>query len=458
MNPQWPNGGQGGPPQQGGYPQQGAPQQGYPQQGAPQQGYPQQGYPQQGAPQQGYPQQGYPQQGAPQQGYPQQGYPQQGAPQQGYPQQGAPQQGYPQQGYPQQGAPQQAAMQQAPMQQAPMQQPGGPVSGGGAMQHGSSMCARCQGPLEHGDLRCAICGLAAPQMQAPADQQQIQVMRCTECGAAVSYSAEAQAPKCRFCGAVTKLEQPTDPVEQADWIIPFLVNPEQAQTALRTWMSNLGFFTPSDLAQTAQVEGLHAIWWAGWIVNANAYVSWTADSDADAWRSEWAPHSGVAQLPFRNLLVSASRGLNLDEARQLGPYTQLNMAVPAKGAQLASLGPPSTTLEQFDTQRSAARAIISDAIEATSVETLKAGHIPGSRYRNINVSVLLQALETRRVALPSYVLAYRYNGKSYRAVIHGQDASCVTGKSPIAWAKVALVAGIVLAVVLIVVTILMFAT
>jgi hypothetical protein len=303
-----------------------------------------------------------------------------------------------------------------------------------------------------------VCGLAAPQMQAPAQQQQIQVLRCTECGAAVSYSAEAQAPKCRFCGAVTRLEQPTDPIDQADWLIPFAVNPEQAQTALRRWMSGLGFFTPSDLAQTAQVEGLHAIWWAGWIVNANACVSWTADSDADTWRSDWAPHSGVSQLPFRNLLVSASRGLNLDEARELAPYTQLGQAVPAKTAPIAQMGPPNTTLEQFDTQRSAARAIISDAIEGTSVETLKQGYIPGSRYRNVKVSVLLQGLETRRVALPSYILAYRYNNKSYRAVIHGQDASCVVGKSPIAWGKVALVAGIILAVVIIVLTIVMFAT
>jgi len=323
--------------------------------------------------------------------------------------------------------------------------------------HHASMCARCQGPLEHGDLRCAICGLAAPVAQA-AQQQQVQVLRCTDCGAAVSYSAEAQAPKCKFCGAVTRLEQPTDPIEQADWLIPFIVTPDQAQAALRHWMSNLGFFTPGDLATSAQVEGLHPIWWAGWMVNANAYVSWAADSNADTWRSAWAPHSGVAQLPFRNLLVSASRGLNLDEARQLGPYTQLNYAVAAQQAQQQQLGPPNTTLEQFDTQRSAARQIISDAIENTAVEVLKVGHIPGTAFRHVHVSVLLQALETRRVALPSYVLAYRYGGKTYRAVIHGQDASCVTGKSPISWAKVALVAGIVLTVVIVILIVVLFAT
>lgn len=305
-----------------------------------------------------------------------------------------------------------------------------------------AQCARCQGPLEHGDLRCALCGLAAPATQQPPAQQPVQVMRCTECGAAVSYSAEAQAPKCRFCGAVTRLEQPTDPIDQADWVLAFAVTPDQARSALRGWMSKLGFFRPSDLARTATVEGLHPIWWAGWIVNANAHVSWTADSNADAWRSAWAPYSGQTPLPFRNLLVSASRGLSLDEARALAHYFRIDRTVPASALQeqKQQLGPPGTTLEQFDTQRSAARKLISDSIAATAAEVLKQGHIPGSTFRHVHVAVLLHALETRRVALPSYVLAYRYNGRSYRAVVHGQDATCVTGKAPIAWGKVALVA------------------
>jgi hypothetical protein len=310
-----------------------------------------------------------------------------------------------------------------------------------------ALCGRCQGPLEPGDLRCAVCGLAAPETQHAPAQQGVQVMRCTECGAAVSYSAEAQAPKCRFCGALTRLEQPADPVDQADWIIAFAVTPDQAQSALRRWMSTLGFFRPSDLARSATVEGLHPIWWAGWLVNANAHVSWAADSNADAWRSAWAPHAGQAQLPFRNLLVSASRGLSLDEAVELAPYFRIDHAVPAAQQQQQALGPPGVTLEQFDTQRSAARRIITDSIAATAAEVLKRGTIPGSSFRNVHVAVLLHALETRRVALPSYVLVYRYNGRSYRAVVHGQDAACVTGKAPISWAKVAAVIGIAIAVI-----------
>ncbi|WP_437785801.1 zinc ribbon domain-containing protein [Sorangium sp. So ce1097] len=311
-------------------------------------------------------------------------------------------------------------------------------------------CGRCQGPLEPGDLRCAVCGLAAPLDSAPAAQV-VQVLRCTECGAAVSYSAEAQAPKCRFCGAVTRLEQPVDPVEQADWLVPFGVTPEQADQALRQWMSTLGFFRPSDLGRAATVEGLHPLWWAGWIVNVDALVSWTADSNAGARRSPWAPHAGQTELPFRGLLVSASRGLSLDEARELGPRFRLDRTVPAAQRAGQQLGPPDAVVEQFDAQRSAARKILSERIADTAEEALRRGVIPGSTFRNVHVAVLLRALETRRVALPSYVLAYRYKGRSYRAVVHGQDAGCVTGAAPIAWGKVALVVAAVVAVVVIVI-------
>jgi len=64
------------------------------------------------------------------------------------------------------------------------------------------------------------------------------------------------------------------------------------------------------------------------------------------------------------------------------------------------------------------------------------------------VAVLLQQLETRRLALPSYVLAYRYRRSLYRAIVHGQDARCVFGKAPLSIGKIALVIVLVLLVVL----------
>ena len=79
--------------------------------------------------------------------------------------------------------------------------------------------------------------------------------------------------------------------------------------ALAGWLSNSGFFRPADLATRASVDSLKPLWWPGWEFDVMVEVSWTADTDAGAQRSAWAPHSGEAKFVLRNILVSASRGL-----------------------------------------------------------------------------------------------------------------------------------------------------
>lgn len=295
-------------------------------------------------------------------------------------------------------------------------------------------CARCATPLEEGDLRCCVCGLTAPAEIAREARAVMKILRCTECGAAVAYSAEAGAPRCAFCAAVMKIEEPVDPIEQADLILPFRVSPEQAQELLRAWLGSLGFFRPSDLASTSALESVKAIWWAGWIVDAEALVSFAADSNAGARRSVWAPHAGQTQLSFQSLLVSASRGLSLDETYRLTPHYDLTTAGPAPRAPVAGV-----LLEQFEAQRSAARRTLVDAIRATAAARLQQGYIPGSSFRHVRVAVVLHAFTTRRAGLPSYILAYRYRDKVYRAIVHGQDGRCVFGEAPYSVGKILLV-------------------
>jgi hypothetical protein len=298
----------------------------------------------------------------------------------------------------------------------------------------ASQCARCSTPLEVGDLRCAICGQVAPAATAmvPASASAA-VLRCEQCGAAVAFTPEAQGLRCIFCTAVMRLEQPQDPIESAETILPFRVDPATANGALRAWLSTLGFFRPSDLAASARVEALRPLWWAAWIFDAQALVSWTADSDAGSWRSAWAPHAGQTPMDFHAVLVSASRGLDKSECARLAPHFDLRTASPQPQ------GPAGALLERFDVQRSAARAIVADAVRATAESRLTSGVVPGSRFRNLHVAVLLRGLVTRRVALPTYVLAYRYQGKPYRALVHGQDARCVMGAAPLSVAKIVLV-------------------
>jgi hypothetical protein len=228
------------------------------------------------------------------------------------------------------------------------------------------------------------------------------------------------------------LETQEDPIEQAERFIPFAVSPEQAQQALSAFLSQGGFFRPSDLASRAVLDSLKPLWWPAWEFNVEVEVSWTADTDAGAHRSEWAPHSGEARFVLSHVVVSASRGLTQAETAQLAPAYDLAQVTPAPQ------GPPEAQVELFDLTRSGARKQILAAVENRARDHIAQRELPGRRHRNLHLAVVLSGLETTNYALPAYVLAYRYGKKLYRVVVHGQDTGCVLGERPISKLKVAL--------------------
>lgn len=241
------------------------------------------------------------------------------------------------------------------------------------------------------------------------------------------------------------LEELVDPPEQTEHFLPFLVSQGEAKAGLKRWLGSRGFFRPSDLASGARLENLRPILWVGWVFDADCDVTWTADSNLGSRRSAWAPHSGQVQLEFDNLLVSASRGLSEDEVDALSPSYELAKredspyGLPANVVDLDKV-----RVETFDVQRSAARRRIVRAAEKTAAAVVADRHVPGSRVRKVHASVLLRNLETERVAFPAWVLAYRYKGKLFRAVVSGHDPDVATGEAPLSIARIALVVGLVL--------------
>jgi hypothetical protein len=291
-------------------------------------------------------------------------------------------------------------------------------------------CRRCESPVEPEDLRCTVCGLPTPREAAPAvEEERAKILRCNGCGAGVHYSAEIGAPRCDFCGSVMEVEICEDPVEQASAFLVFRVDEKAAREALRAWMNTLGFFRPPDLQTQATIDTLKPLWWVGWAFDADTKMTWAADSDADAGRSAWAPHSGTTALNLRNVVVSASRGLTEEEVVALVPSYNLADASDSPQEHVKA------TVEQFVVQRSAARGLIAQALSRVA-EKHAVPHIPGNTYRNLHVSVLPTRLTSRRLAFPAFVLAYRYQGDLYRAIVHGQDPRCVLGRAPYSWVRI----------------------
>ena len=84
------------------------------------------------------------------------------------------------------------------------------------------------------------------------------------------------------------------------------------------------------------------------------------------------------------------------------------------------------------------RQQVTASLNAMAISHVQQHDIPGSRFRNVKVSVVVQGLVTRRLSLPAYVLAYRYKHKLYRVVICGQNAQLIIGKAPYSTAKIVL--------------------
>lgn len=294
------------------------------------------------------------------------------------------------------------------------------------------LCVRCSTALETGDLRCSICGQSTPQSTENEPKTVITILRCTGCGAAIGYDPKHQAPSCSFCGSVVELETIEDPMEQTEGYLPFTFDREQARAALKNWLGSLGWFRPSDLRSSARLQELRPLWWVAWVFDADSKISWAADSNANTGRSDWAPHSGQTDVSFRRILASASRGLTEHEVNAIYPGLDL------RTVQDEPRGAEQATFEQFDVQRSQARQQVTASLNAMAISHVQQHDIPGSRFRNVKVSVVVQGLVTRRLSLPAYVLAYRYKHKLYRVVICGQNAQLIIGKAPYSTAKIVL--------------------
>jgi hypothetical protein len=316
-------------------------------------------------------------------------------------------------------------------------------------------CGRCDADLEEDDLRCPVCAFLVSGVTSSHDPHAaaVKVFRCGGCGAACSWSAEKAALACGFCGGATHLETLKDPLEQTEAWLPFRVDAAAANEALRTWQKSLSWFRPGDLASSSKVQSLKPMYWPAWLVDAHADVTWAADSDAGSGQSAWAPHSGDVDLAFDGLLVGASRGLSQPEMEGLTPAYDVRSQA-ASPTSVASL-----IDESFDVQRSMARERVAAACTRAATATVRGadgvgGHIPGKKFRNVKVALVLSSLTTTRLSLPAWVMAYRYGSDVYRVVIHGQDRAVVMGKAPWSvWKILAAVAGGVVAIALIVLVI-----
>lgn len=306
-------------------------------------------------------------------------------------------------------------------------------------------CEVCASLLDDDDLFCANCGTESPahaRERTAAGQSMTAThnFNCQGCGASMSYDPRAQALRCPFCGSVDLTAQPDAKVLEPRDVIPFQLNQQQAELAMRKWLGE-GFWRPGRLAQEAAVVKMAPVYVPYWIFEAQTHTYWTADTSRTppSAYGDWYPMAGEHQGNYRNVLIGASGALTPAETAAICPFN-LSEALPPEQVDLNN-----AIYERFSVPLKYARPLLRQAVEANEAAECAERYVP-PRQRNVHVNVLIAGMAAYPSLLPVWIMAYRFQDRVFRFLLNGQTGQA-TGKAPVSWTKIFAAIGIGLAVI-----------
>ncbi len=297
-----------------------------------------------------------------------------------------------------------------------------------------SKCEVCQSLLDEEDTFCANCGTEAPHREADSQttdrsRQATHNFECSGCGASMSFDATAGSLQCPFCASVDMVQQKDAKVLAPNRVAPFQLDRDAAVAVMRRWLAGK-WFRPNNLSERAAVVQMRQVFVPYWVFQAKTHTYWTADTShtpAGA-RGDWFPMSGENHSVHSNLLIGASGALTPRETARICPFDL------AAGVDPDQVDLESVTVEQFSLARKYARPLARSGLEGRESETVASSNVPG-RARNVHVNVRIESLSSDPVLLPVYIMAYRYNDRSYRFLTNGQTGNA-TGAAPLSWLKI----------------------
>lgn len=343
-------------------------------------------------------------------------------------------------------------------------------------------CQTCGAALtwdpDHDALSCEHCGtrVAVPRVDGEIVERPLseagsaarglgleaRAMRCQTCGATVALESSATAENCVFCGSSSVLAQAANRnALRPESLIPLDVGRALVEKNFRTWLHGL-WFRPNALRKLARFDAV-GVYVPYWTFDSRVHSQWSADAGHYYYVTEmtpvmhngrltlrprqvrkirWVPAWGQRDDVYDDLLVHASRGLSEKLVGELGGF-DTRALVPYRPEYLAGW-----RAEEYQLDLESAWALARERIVELQRQRCS-GDVPGDTQRDLRVHNDIGDARWKHVLLPMWSIAYRFQGKSYAVLIHGQNGR-VHGEAPFSWVKIlALVFGILFAVALI---------
>jgi DNA-directed RNA polymerase subunit RPC12/RpoP len=331
-------------------------------------------------------------------------------------------------------------------------------------------CGRCGARLEYAPgttaLRCPYCG--HEQAVAAGDDAVVEehdyvawqsspvkatahvgrhVLRCRQCAA--TTETDDLSTSCPFCGAPIVAE--VDLAEQIapEGVVPFGLDRDAAQTAIRTWVGSR-WFAPNRLRKVGTAESLKGTYLPHWTFDASTTTRYSGLRGEHYWESQtytemvdgrpqtrtrqvmktrWYPASGVVGRAFDDVVVVATRRLAPERLADLSPWL-LEDAVAYQPEYLSGYQTlrydvePDEGLEEAKQQM---RSVIRDDCRADIGGDEQQVHSMDTRYADLMFKLML---------LPVWLAAYLYAGRSWQVYVNAHTGN-VVGERPYSVVKIA---------------------
>lgn len=282
--------------------------------------------------------------------------------------------------------------------------------------------------------------------------------KCDRCGALTSLAGSVTATRCAFCGSDVVV--PAPPVEgmvRPESLIPFAITKEQAIQKYREWLRKR-YFAPGKLKQAAGLAQIDGLYIPHFTFDANAFSRWGGEAGHYYYRTEtrmvdvngkmvnqpqqvrevrWEHRSGTNSAFYDDELVCASRGLPHAIIVKIQPWG-LKTLVPYAPEYLSGFAAEAYSVTPKECWRQAAGAMTEKERAACSQL------LDGDTQRGLSVNTAFSNPKWKHILLPAYVSAYVFGPKTYRFMVNGQTGE-VQGEAPISWIKVLAVAGLIIA-------------
>ncbi len=289
-------------------------------------------------------------------------------------------------------------------------------------------------------------------------ENQVDVIKCSVCGAESTIDKKTTATFCSFCGSSHVIELDTGAGIPPEAVIPFKIDKHRANQLFIKWIKGR-FFAPNSLQKLYQADKFKGIYIPYWTFDAYADSTYTAqggkhyfvnvkDSKGNTTtrqETRWYFVSGSVVNNFDDVLVNASASVNSYLVSCVEPFDTKEQK-PFSTAYMSGFLAEHYSILPKSAYELGKQKMQNELEEMARAQVLRKYDV----VSGMNLTARYSHVTYKHLLVPVWLAGYHYKGKTYSIAINAQTGN-VSGDSPVSIVKVT-----ILIIILIIVSTLIF--